>query len=452
MEISDSAPLSALVLLQDALMRPFSPEAGISILVMLVLLLFSGAISGSEIAYFSLNPLQLRELRTSTDNRDHLIIRQLERPKRLLATILISNNFVNVAIVILSTFITTEMFNLTGFPLVAFLIQVVVVTTLILIIGEIMPKILANEKSIRFARMMAYPISLLIKIFYPVSSLLVNFTSLIDKRVNRRGYNISMEELSQAIEITSDETTPEEERKILKGIVKFGDIEVKEIMKSRVDVTAVEVNTPFRELMDIIIESGYSRIPVYRDNFDNLAGILYVKDLMPYLNKGNEFDWRQLLREKHLFFVPENKRINDLLEEIQEKKIHMAIVVDEYGGTSGIVTLEDILEEIVGEITDEYDSIDEESLYSKLDENQYLFEGKTSLNDFCKILNIDGSVFERVKGDSDSLAGLILELEGKIPAKGETISFDKYKFTIEAVDKRRIKKIKVTLNEKETQE
>ncbi|MCF8302934.1 MAG: gliding motility-associated protein GldE [Bacteroidales bacterium] len=433
-------------------MRPFSPEAGISILVMLVLLLFSGAISGSEIAYFSLNPLQLRELRTSTDNRDHLIIRQLERPKRLLATILISNNFVNVAIVILSTFITTEMFNLTGFPLVAFLIQVVVVTTLILIIGEIMPKILANEKSIRFARMMAYPISLLIKIFYPVSSLLVNFTSLIDKRVNRRGYNISMEELSQAIEITSDETTPEEERKILKGIVKFGDIEVKEIMKSRVDVTAVEVNTPFRELMDIIIESGYSRIPVYRDNFDNLAGILYVKDLMPYLNKGNEFDWRQLLREKHLFFVPENKRINDLLEEIQEKKIHMAIVVDEYGGTSGIVTLEDILEEIVGEITDEYDSIDEESLYSKLDENQYLFEGKTSLNDFCKILNIDGSVFERVKGDSDSLAGLILELEGKIPAKGETISFDKYKFTIEAVDKRRIKKIKVTLNEKETQE
>lgn len=445
LEIPDEVPLSAFVLLQDTFLRPFSPEATISILVMLVLLFFSGAISGSEIAYFSLNPLQLRELRTSESNRDKLIIRQLERPKRLLATILISNNFVNVAIVILSTFITTELFELNSFPLLAFFIQVIVVTSLILIVGEILPKILANEKSVKFARILTIPISFLMKVFYPLSSVLVNFTSFIDRRVNQKGYNISMQELSEAIEITTDENTGKEEQKILKGIVKFGNIEVKEIMKSRVDITAVEEGISFSELMKTIINSGYSRIPVYRENFDNIAGILYVKDLMPYLNESDAFDWKEN-RVRAGFFVPENKRINDLLEEFQEKKIHMAIVVDEYGGTSGIVTLEDILEEIVGEITDEYDSMDEELLYKKISENEYSFEGKISLNDFCKILNIDGDVFEEVKGDSDSLAGLILEIEGKIPAKGEIITFRNFKFTIEAADKRRIKKIKVTVN------
>jgi gliding motility-associated protein GldE len=281
------------------------------------------------------------------------------------------------------------------------------------------------------------------KIFYPLSKLLVKSTSFIDKRIVRKGHDISISELSDAIEITADESTPEEETKMLKGIVRFGDIEVSEIMKSRVDVTAVDVEIGFTELIEIIRESGYSRIPAFENNFDNVKGILYIKDLLAHLDKGNNYNWKFLLREA--FFVPENKRINDLLHEFQEKKIHLAIVVDEYGGTSGIVTLEDIIEEIVGEISDEFDKDDDEINFTKLDENNYLFDGRISLNDFYKILEIDDDIFEEVRGESDTLAGLILELEGSIPDRGDIINYQNFSFKIRSVDNRRIKQIDVNI-------
>jgi gliding motility-associated protein GldE len=310
-----------------------------------------------------------------------------------------------------------------------------------------MPKVYATSQNVKFARFMANPILLALRFFYPLSSLLVSSTNLIDKRISRKAYNVSISELSDAIELTSGEDTPEEEKKILQGIVKFGDIEVKEIMRSRVDVTAVELETGFRELLKLIIDAGYSRIPVYEDSFDKIRGILYIKDLLPHLDKKDDFDWKDLLRDA--FFIPENKKINDLLQEFQEKKIHMAIVVDEFGGTSGIVTLEDIIEEIVGEISDEHDEPVKDFEYSKLDEFNYIFEGKTSLNDFYKILNLDDTLFDDVRGDADSLAGLLLELIQKMPEKEEKISYGQFTFTVKAVDKRRIKRVKVTLSTSE---
>lgn len=280
-------------------------------------------------------------------------------------------------------------------------------------------------------------------VFHPLSLVLVRSTSFIDKRIKRKGHEVSLSELGEAIEITADKATPEEDRKIMKGIVKFGDIEVKEIMKPRIDVTSVDISTPFEELMNIIMNSGYSRIPVYEDSFDKVQGILYIKDLLPYLDQPAGINWPDLMRPA--FFVPENKKINDLLQEFRAKKIHLAIVVDEYGGTSGIVTLEDIIEEIVGEINDEFDIEEEEIIYSQIDERNYVFEGKTLLNDFCKIMGVEDKMFVNVKGESDTLAGLLLELMGKIPVKDESIEFDHFIFKVEAVDKRRIKRIHVTI-------
>ncbi len=368
----------------------------------------------------------------------------MEIPKRLLATILIANNFVNVAIVILSTYITSIIFNLTDFPIIAFLIQVVVVTALILFAGEIMPKIYATQQPLSFARFMARPLNIMVKILYPASTLMVNSTSFIDKKVAGKGPRISRDELSEAIDISTDENIQEEERKILQGIVRFGDIDVKEIMKARTDVVALDIKMKFDELYKLILDAGYSRIPVYEESFDKIEGMLYIKDLLPHLDENKDFKWQKLLRPA--FFVPENKKINDLLKEFQEKKIHFAIVVDEYGGTSGIVTLEDVLEEIVGEINDEFDSRDDDIQYEKIDDHNYLFEAKTTLNDFCKILNIDDDIFDEDKGDSDSLGGLILELIGQIPEPAQTIHYRNFLFKIEAVDNRRIKEIKVTID------
>jgi gliding motility-associated protein GldE len=368
----------------------------------------------------------------------------MERPKRLLATILIANNFVNVAIVILSSYIVTLWFNFSGFPVLAFVIQVIVVTALILLLGEILPKMYASIHPVSFSRKMSPVLNVLIRIFYPVSSLLVHSTSFLDKRVAKRTTGISRSELSDAIEITADESTPEEGKKILKGIVKFGDIEVKEIMRSRVDVVSLDLKASFENVLGIIVESGYSRIPVYEESFDNIKGILYVKDLLPHLGKESSYKWDVLISDA--FFVPENKKIKDLLQEFQEKKIHLAIVVDEYGGTSGIITLEDVLEEIVGEITDESDSGSEEFIYKKIDDNNYVFEGKTSINDFCKIINIEDEIFDEVKGESDTLAGLILELKGKIPEKGDETHFLNYTFKAIEVDVKRIKRIMVTIS------
>ena len=410
---------------------------------MIGLLMCSALISGSEIAFFSLSPSQTEEIKTVNNKKNQLITLLLESPKYLLATILISNNFVNVSIVILSTYLTFELFDLHTYPVVTFISQVIIVTALILLFGEILPKMYATQYPVRLANIMVRPLMFLKFFFFPLSLILVRSTSLIDNRISKKGMGISRSDLSKAVDLTSDESTPDEEKNILKGIAKFGATEVREIMKSRVDVTAVDSKMKFTELIEVINDSGYSRIPVFEESFDNILGILYVKDLLPHLGNPTDFQWLSLIRPA--IFVPEIKRINDLLKEFKVKKIHLAIVVDEYGGTSGIVTLEDILEEIVGEISDEFDTESDKLTYQKLDDNNYLFEGKTLLNDFCKILKIDDEIFDEVKGESESLAGLILEIVGRMPEKNEQISFEKFKFKIISSDKRRIKQIKLTI-------
>jgi gliding motility-associated protein GldE len=451
LEDPDSDPhLYSFKILLSVLNGNMSVGLIIGLAVVLLLLFFSAMISGSEIAFFSFSPANLKQVRENDSGINRIILALLDKPKRLLATILIVNNFVNVGIVILSSYLINEIFNFIDFPVLGFIIEVVVITTFILLFGEIIPKIFAAQKPILFATLMAKPLRFLAKLFYPLSILLVKFTSVIDKRIERKGVDVSMSDLSDAIDLTSDENMDEDDTKILKGIVRFTDIDVKEIMKSRVDVTALEAETPFKKILEIIIDSGHSRIPVFEETFDNVKGILYIKDLLPHLNEKDDYDWLSLLRKP--FFVPENKKINDLLKEFQDKKIHLAIVVDEYGGTSGIVTLEDILEEIVGEITDEFDAPEDEVDYKKINDSTYLFEGKTSINDFCKIVGIDDDIFDEVKGESDSLAGLILELEGEIPEKGSNTSFKNFVFEVYTVDERRIKEIKVTINEIEEDE
>lgn len=447
METSDTDPLIALSqVLLASLFNPASTGVILASTAILILLVFSALVSGSEIAFFSLGPARHQELKNRDSKAARTVQGLLETPKRLLATILISNNFINVAIVVISTYITNSIFNFEQISYwLAFFIQVVMVTAIILFFGEIIPKIYANQKNLQFALFIAPAIKFLLKLFYPLSSILVRSTNLIDNRLQRKSYNISMSELSDAIELTSDHTTPEEEKKILQGIVKFGDIEVKEIMRSRMDVAAVEIATTYTELMKYITDAGYSRIPVYEESFDKIKGILYIKDLLPYLNESNAFNWQGLLRDA--FFVPEIKKINDLLQEFREKKIHMAVVVDEYGGTSGIVTLEDIIEEIVGEISDEHDEPLDEIAYQRIDKQKYIFEGKTSINDFCKVIGVNDDIFDRVKGDADSLAGLLLELMEKLPEKEESVDYLYFKFTVKAVDKRRIKRILVEITE-----
>jgi gliding motility-associated protein GldE len=433
-------------LLIGSILNPVSTGVIIAIFVIIALLLFSALISGSEIAFFSLGPAQVHNLK-SEDNKIHKrVIGMLETPKRLLATILISNNFINVAIVIISTYITNSLFNFEQISYwLAFVIQVVIITAIILFFGEILPKVYATQRNLQFALFMGPTLGFLLKLFYPISSLLIRSTNLIDNRLSRKSYNISMSELSDAIELTTDHTTPEEEKKILQGIVKFGDIEVKEIMRSRLDVAAIEISTGYSVLMKLIMDAGYSRIPVYEESFDKVKGIMYIKDLLPYLKEKDSFKWQKLMRDA--FFVPENKKINDLLQEFQNKKIHLAVVVDEYGGTSGIITMEDIIEEIVGEISDEQDEPLDEVVYSRIDQNRFLFEGKTSINDFCKIIGVNDDVFDQVKGDADSLAGLLLELMEKMPDREENIDYQNFKFTVKAVDKRRIKRIMVEIIE-----
>ena len=415
------------------------------LLLMLILLALSALISGSEVAFFSLSPQDKNDLEQSKARPDQVVVELLDRPKHLLATILIANNFVNVAIIVLSNFLMVRMFNFAGNEALAFVIQVVVVTFLILLLGEILPKVYANRQSRRLAGFMSIPILLLSKLFSPLSGLLVRSTSVIDKRVRTKSKNISVDDLSNALELTTDDQTNKDEQKILEGIVKFGNTDVKQIMTSRLDVTALDSDTTFDVLIQTISESGFSRIPVYEEHFDKVQGLIYVKDLLPHIDENSGFDWSELVRPP--FFVPENKKIDDLLKEFQEKKIHLAIVVDEYGGTSGVVTLEDIIEEIVGDISDEFD--DDNLVYSKLDENNYVFEGKTPLNDLYRVLDIDGENFEAAKGESDTLAGFILELAGKIPKKNEKVSFENYDFKIEAADKRRIKRVKVSILEEE---
>jgi gliding motility-associated protein GldE len=410
------------------------------ILIISFLIICSALISGSEVAFFSIDP---KKWNKKEDKDNYKIIgKLLEKPNKLLATILIANNFVNVGIIILSTYVTSTLFNFESAPILKFVIQVVAVTFLLLLLGELIPKVFANQKPLEFARLMARPLMFLNKLFQPLSSLLVNSTSFIEKRFNSKGFNISVDDLSSVLDIAGENDTNIEEKRILRSIVEFGNIQVKEIMKSRVDVTAFTIGTSFEEIKKGIIKSGYSRIPVYSESFDKIKGILYIKDLLPHLNTI-DFDWSSILRNP--FFVPEGKMIDDLMREFQQKKIHLAIVVDEYGGTSGIVTLEDIIEEIVGDINDEFD--DDGIKFSKLDNLNYIFEGKTLINDALKILNLEFDYFDDIKGESDSLAGLILEMKGNIPEVGEVLRFNHLSFKIESVDKRRIKRVKITLDE-----
>lgn len=398
---------------------------------MFILLLFSALISGSETAYFSLSPKQIDEIKDGNYNK---VISLLNKPNKLLATILISNNFVNIGIVILSTYITSSIFDFSNTPVIGFIIQVIIVTFLLLLFGEIIPKVYAAQYSKGFCIFMAYPLIVLSKFFKPISYLLTNTTSYFDKKLHKKE-NISLVDLSQALELASEDIR--EEKEILEGIVKFGNINCEEVMTARVNVIALDIKTDFEKVKNHIIDSGFSRLPVFHKTFDNIKGILYVKDLLPHINKQKSFKWQSLIRPP--YFVPKTKRISDLLEDFQEKKTHLAFVVDEYGGCSGIVTMEDIMEEIVGEISDELD--DEALMYTLNKKGAYIFEASILLNDFFKIVKLDDTSFDEIKGEADTLAGLILEIKGEIPETKEEIIYNNFKFTILAVDNRRIKKI-----------
>ena len=448
MEEADLDPLLSILVSQ--FYSGFTWEIIIGLIALLVLIVMSGLVSGSETAFFSLTPSDIEIIRSGKHQHDKEIVQLRGEPKQLLATILIANNFINVAIVILSAYLLSSVFNLAENPLLSFLLQVVLITSVILLFGEIIPKIYANNKPLSVARLMVRPLKFMIFFFKPLSILLVRSTTLIDKRISIKSQNISYSELSEAIEMTVDENAPIQEKMILKGFASFGDKEVKEIMQSRVNVTAVDKKTSFPELLQIVVESGFSRIPVYEESFDHVIGILYIKDLLPYTKLEKDMNWLPLIRPA--LFVPENKKIKDLLQEFREKKIHLAIVVDEYGGTSGIVTLEDIIEEIVGEISDEFDKDSEQFKYKRLPDNTYLFEAKTPINDLCKILDIDDDYFDEVRGESDSIGGLILEIEEEMPSKGTKVRYKQFEFEVVDVDDRKINKIKIIVNNTEKEE
>jgi len=444
LETPDPDPYASIFsLMTSIIFLGFDANTVFSLLVLLLLLAVSALISGSETAFFSLKPTDLNALKEEASEQNKKVLHLREIPKTLLATILIVNNLVNVSIVILSSYITFNLFDFSQNALAAFLIQVVVITSLILIFGEIVPKIYANKKPLRIAQMMAPVLLVFIYIFKPLSAALVGSISFLDKHLANKTHSLTMSELSAAIDITSDETTPPAEKKMLKGIATFGEKEVRSVMKSRVDITAIDVKASFDKLIDMVLNSGFSRIPVFEGNLDKVLGILYIKDLIPFLS-NDDIDWKKLIRPA--FFVPENKKINDLLQEFRQKKIHMAIVVDEYGGTAGLLTLEDIIEEIVGDISDEFDKVPDDSFYKKTGQGIYVFEGRSNLVDFIKVMDLEDHYFENVQGDSDTLAGLLLELEGRIPENGVQVKCKGFLFEVVDADTRRIKQIKVTYN------
>lgn len=400
----------------------------------------SALVSGTEVAFFSISQTQLDEI-LSSSKEENSVVKLLKNPKKLLATILITNNFINILIVLIFTSVGKIIFSgLSGG--IKFLVEVVFVTFLILLFGEVLPKVYATQKSMQFANFMAKPIEFLNILLTPLSTPLIKLTTVVQNKLENKNHTFSVERLSEALELTSSGATTKDEQKILEGIVTFGNTETVQIMTPRTYVSAIADDTSYQNVLKIILENGYSRNPVYHENIDTIKGVLYTKDLLAYLNHKT-FEWQKLIREP--FFIPENKKLDDLLAEFKEKKMHLAVVVDEYGGTSGIVTLEDVIEEIVGDINNDFD--DDDLTYSKLDENNYIFEGKITIKDFCRILDDnDDEKFEELKGESETLAGFILELSGKFPKKGEKINFNKYTFTIESLDLKRIKQIKATRN------
>ncbi|MBT8321507.1 MAG: gliding motility-associated protein GldE [Eudoraea sp.] len=418
----------------------------VRIIIMVVLLCCSALISGAEVAFFGLSVTDLNEIREAKSNKGGIVIKLLERPKKLLATILITNNAINIGIVLLFSAIGDSLFSgindtLLSFISVRFLLEVVVATFLILMFGEILPKIYANRNRKPFSHFMAYPLKTLDFLFTPLSAPMRKASIFMYERLGRRKSNLSVDHLSQALELTSEGDTTKEEQKILEGIVSFGNTDTKQVMRPRIDIFALSDDMKFSEVLEEIKKYGYSRIPVFSENVDNVLGVLYVKDLLPHIDRKS-FNWTSLIREP--YFVPENKKLDDLLLEFQDKKNHLAVVVDEYGGTSGIVTLEDIIEEIVGDISDEFD--DEDLVFSKLDEHNYVFEGKTALKDFYRVVHIeDEEEFEEQKGESETIAGFVLEIAGSFPKRGEVVKFKDYQFVVESLDKKRLKQIKVTL-------
>lgn len=411
-------------------------------LLFILLLIGSALVSGSEVAFFSLSNEDLGNIEEENTPRGKKVISLVESPKKLLSTILILNNLINIGIVTLTTFVTWSIFGMNATGIIIILIQTVGVTFAIVFFGEIVPKVYANNAKVEFSLIMAPTIVFFSSVLKPISVFLMAFSNLLEKRIVKKGYSLSVNELNQALELTTEDAG-NEEREILRGIVNFGTLTVKQVMQSRMDITAIDMEMDFHELMDKINKSGYSRIPVYEETIDNIQGILYIKDLLPFIERDEDFKWNELIRKS--FFVPENKKVDTLLKDFQLKRVHMAIVVDEYGGTSGLVTLEDLIEEIIGEINDEFDDHDD-IFFQEIDSSTFIFEGKVSLNDFCKKLDLDSQIFEDVKGESESLGGLLLELNSKLPKNGTKINFEDFEFTILAVDARKIKKVKVHIN------
>ncbi|WP_264522438.1 gliding motility-associated protein GldE [Flavobacterium sp. N1994] len=400
----------------------------------------SAMVSAAEVALFSLSQKDISTLAEEDASKANLISKLLQRPKKLLATILVANNFSHIGVVIIFSFVGNNLFSSIESPILKFIVEVILITFLILLFGEVLPKIYASRNNIKFSKFIATPITLLDKLLSPISLPMRAVTVFLHEKLGKQKSNISVDQLSQALELTSTDDTSSEEQKILEGIVSFGNTDTKQVMSPRIDVFAIEVNETFAEIYPKIVDKGYSRIPVYRESIDHIEGILFIKDLIPHIHK-KEFDWNKLVREP--FFVPENKKLDDLLKDFQRLKSHLAVVVDEYGGTSGLVSLEDVIEEIVGDISDEFD--DENINFSQIDDKNFLFEGKINLKDFYRIVDVDENTFESSKGEAETLAGFILEILGNFPKKGQKIHFSNVHFTIETVDKKRIKQLKVTL-------
>ncbi len=423
----------------DISVSPVSPEIVGLGLILIFLLFLSALASGSEVALFALTPQELEILRDSDRQKDHALLRLLDNPKKLLATILIVNNFINVSIVMLSAVFTSAVIDFGEARILQFVFETIIITALILFFGEILPKVFAQQHRLAFSRFVCYPISSAVKVFSPFSKLLMSSTNVVNSKFAKHQKAMSQDDLQQALDLTSGAMA--DEKDMLEGIVKFMDLEVCDIMTPRVDVVSISYSAKYPEVLKTIVDSGYSRMPVFGDTPDDVKGIIYVKDILRELGKGDDIDWHLDIRKS--FFVPENKKVNDLLTEFQSTKTHMAIIVDEYGCMQGIVTLEDIIEEIVGDISDEQDDDDEQKDWYRQPDGSFIFEGKISLNDMCKVLDIDPGVLSKMRGDAETLAGLLLEKTGVIPKKKDVVEIGKYKFEILSADQRKINKVKL---------
>lgn len=411
-------------------------------LMALFLLLFCSAlVAATQVALFSLTKKDIDAVVQKNSSKGKILSKLLEKPKKLQATLLITHNAINIGVIILFSHLGQKLFSAIDSTFLKFVLEVATIAFLILLFGEILPKVYASRNPIAFAKWIAYPVAVLDKLLSPISKPMRKATIYLHNKLGKQKTNFSIDQLSQALELTDSNESSSDEQKILEGIVTFGNTDTKQVMSPRMDIFALEINESLQSIFSKIIEKGFSRIPVYRDNIDQIEGVLFVKDLLPHINK-EDFDWKTLVREP--FFVPENKKIDNLLKDFQNMKSHLAIVVDEYGGTSGLVSLEDIIEEIVGDISDEFDV--DQSNYSKIDDKNYLFEGKTNLKDFYRLIDVDEEIFESAKGEAETLAGFLLEILGNFPKKDQKISFENCMFTIETVDKKRVKQIKVTID------